>query len=105
MIIRIWHGWTAPEDADEYERLIEEEIYPSIADKTGDGYRGYDFARRDHEDEVEYVTITRFDSWDAVERFVGEDDEQAHIPDEARPLLSDWDTTAEHYEVKAGERV
>jgi hypothetical protein len=79
-IIRSWHGWTSPEDAEACERLIEEEIYPSIADKTGEGYRGYEFARRDHEDEVEYVTITRFASWEAVERFVGEDDEQAPSP-------------------------
>jgi hypothetical protein len=39
MIGRIWHGWTRPEDADAYERLLKEEIFPGIAEKGVPGYR------------------------------------------------------------------
>ena len=31
MICRIWHGWTKPENADAYERLLREEIFAGIA--------------------------------------------------------------------------
>jgi len=27
MIVRIWHGWTAPGDADQYEALLKDEIF------------------------------------------------------------------------------
>jgi hypothetical protein len=33
MIGRIWHGWTKPENADRYERLLKEEIFSGIAAK------------------------------------------------------------------------
>ena len=105
MIIRIWHGWTTPENADEYERLVVEENYPTIAEKAGNGYRGYEIARRDHGEEIEYVTITRFDSWDAVEEFAGEDYEEAYVPPKARELLTRFDDRVRHYEVQDGEEV
>ena len=31
MIARIWNGWTTPENADAYERLLREDIFPGIA--------------------------------------------------------------------------
>ena len=37
MIFRIWHGWTAPENADVYENLLKEEIFPAIAAKNVSG--------------------------------------------------------------------
>ena len=40
MIFRIWHGWTTPENADIYENLLKEEIFPGIASKKIFGYRG-----------------------------------------------------------------
>lgn len=30
MIIRMWHGWTTPENADVYEELLMTEIFPGI---------------------------------------------------------------------------
>jgi heme-degrading monooxygenase HmoA len=81
VIGRIWHGWTKPENADKYERLLKKEILPGIADKTVVGYKGIQLLRRpiDHE-EVEFVTIMWFDSWEAVKQFSGEDYERAYVP-------------------------
>jgi hypothetical protein len=31
MICRIWHGWTTPQNADAYERLLRSEIFPPKA--------------------------------------------------------------------------
>ena len=106
MIIRIWHGRTTAEHAEEYERLVAEENYETIAERTGDGYRGFDLSRRELDDgSFEYVTVTRFDSWEAVEAFGGDDPEEAYVPPEARELLTEYDERVDHYEVRERERV
>ena len=115
MIERLWYGWTTPADADEYERLLREEILPGIADKVGEGLRGYRVLRRDRDesngdethssgpDEVEFVTVLQFGSLDAVREFAGEEHRQAHGPPEAREVLSRYDDRARHYEVRERE--
>ncbi len=100
MIERIWHGWTTPEDADEYERLLREQILPSFADKDIDGYRGVRVLRRSHSEEIEFITIMRFRSIKSVKQFAGEDYETAHVPREAREVLARFDEHAQHYEVR-----
>jgi hypothetical protein len=30
MIARLWKGWTRPEDADAYERLLREQVLPGL---------------------------------------------------------------------------
>ena len=101
MIARIWHGWTKPENADAYERLLKEEIFPGIAAKDVAGYRGIQLLRRPlGGEEVEFVTIMRFDSWDAVKRFSGEDYERAYVPPKAREVLARFDERSQHYEIK-----
>jgi len=117
VILRIWRGWTTPEDADAYEAFLaggtadsdqagesggEESALEAMA---GEGYLGFDLGRQEHADEVEFVTILRFADYDAVEAFAGEDYEQAHVPAEARELLSRWEDEVAHYEQRAGERV
>jgi hypothetical protein len=57
-IKRIWHGWTTPENADVYWTVLSETVVPGIEAKSIDGYRGIQILRRDHESEVEFVTIT-----------------------------------------------
>jgi len=37
MISRIWHGWTTPENADVYERLLRDVIFVGIAAREIDG--------------------------------------------------------------------
>ncbi|MBM3731921.1 MAG: antibiotic biosynthesis monooxygenase [Acidimicrobiia bacterium] len=101
MIIRIWHGWTTPANADAYENLLKMEIFPGIAAKGVVGYRGIDLLRRPVGDEVEFVTVMRFDGWDAVRRFAGEDHEAAYVPAKARALLARFDERSRHYELLA----
>jgi len=101
MIARIWHGWTAVEDADPYEKLLKEEIFLGIAAKKVPGYHGIRLLRRSvGPNEVEFVTIMWFDTWQAVKQFAGEDYEQAVVPPKARLLLSKFDQRSQHYEVR-----
>jgi antibiotic biosynthesis monooxygenase (ABM) superfamily enzyme len=98
-IVRIWHGWTTPDNADAYQRLLQEEIFAGIAGRKIEGYRGIELLRRRAGDEVEFVTVMRFDSIDAVRAFAGPDYETAVVPEKARRLLKRFDTRSAHYEI------
>lgn len=100
MIVRIWHGWTSPENADAYEALLKSEIFPGIAAKNVSGYRGIELLRQDGEEESEFVTVMRFDSPADVKVFAGEDHETAYVPAPARKLLKRFDSRSRHYELR-----
>jgi antibiotic biosynthesis monooxygenase (ABM) superfamily enzyme len=99
MIARIWHGWTIPQNADTYQRIVTTEVIPGIAAMKIPGYKDIQVLRRDTGDEVEFITVMRFDSLDSVRRFVGEDYEVAHVPAQARAVLSRFDNRSQHYEI------
>ena len=98
MIARIWHGWTTLEDADAYENLLRDEMFPSI--RQIEGSKGAYLLRRSGEKEVEFVTITLFASIDAVRRFAGDNYETAVLHPKAHALLSRYDAKSEHYEIR-----
>ena len=99
MICRIWHGWTSPERADAYERLLREEIFVGIAGRAIAGFRSIDLLRREADGEEEFVTVMWFDSLEAVREFAGADLTRAVVPPAARALLSRFDARSAHYEV------
>jgi heme-degrading monooxygenase HmoA len=96
MISRLWHGWTTRDNADAYEDLLRSEILPGIHRVTG--FKGAWLLRRDGNDDVEFVTLTMFDSMEAVKEFAGDDYEVAVILPEARKLLARFDARSAHYE-------
>lgn len=99
MIGRIWHGWTSPQNADIYENLLKTEVLPGIAAMNIPGYRNIQVFRRSLGDEVEFITIMRFESLAAVKQFVGADYEVAHVPPAARKVLARFDQRSQHYEI------
>jgi heme-degrading monooxygenase HmoA len=96
MITRLWRGWTAPADADDYERFLRTELFPEVAKLPG--FLGARILRRPVEGEEEFVTLTMFESLDAVRAFAGERYETPVIEPEAERLLSRYDGRAYHYE-------
>src|SRR5436305_9264597 len=56
MIARLWHGWTKPENANEYEGLLRTWILPEI--HRIQGYNGAWLMRRRAGEEVEFITLT-----------------------------------------------
>jgi heme-degrading monooxygenase HmoA len=101
MFSRIWYGWTTLGNADKYETLLKEEIFVGIQNRRIHGFKGIQLLRRKVGGEVEFVTIMSFDSLDAVREFAGEDYEVAVVPEEARAVLSRFDSRSQHYEVRA----
>jgi heme-degrading monooxygenase HmoA len=96
MIARLWHGWTSPGNADAYERLLRQTILPGIH-RIG-GYQGAWLLRRTVGGEVEFVTLTLWDSPRAVEEFAGREHGAAVVPEAARRLLARFDRTSLHYD-------
>jgi hypothetical protein len=99
MICRLWRGWTTPENADAYDRIVRNEVIPGIEARRIPGFRHIDLMKRDLGDEVEFQTLMWFDSLDAIRAFMGEDYNVSHVPATARAVLSRFDERAAHYEV------
>ena len=99
MINRIWHGYTTPENADAYEQLLKNKIFPYIAAKKVAGYRQIQFLKRPLGEEIEFITIMAFDSMNDVIAFAGEDYETAFVLPEADALLTRYDAKSQHYEL------
>ncbi len=98
-IKRVQHGWTTPENADEYQNLLLNEVFPGIEAKKIPGYQSIELLRWGLDDEVEFVTIMTFDSLQNVIDFQGEDYTRCYVPDGAKLVLKRWDQVSAHYEV------
>lgn len=105
MIARIWHGITSIENADVYEKLLKEEIFPEIKAKNILGYKGVEVLRRNLEGEVEFTTILWFENIEAVKTFVGEDYETVYVPEKARNVLLRFDQRTIHAELRYESRI
>jgi antibiotic biosynthesis monooxygenase (ABM) superfamily enzyme len=97
MIERVWRGWIARDKAAAYSDFLQHRFLPSA--HAIPGYRGARVLRRDIGDEVEFMTITHFDSLDAIRAFAGYELDRAHVASEARELLTRWDERVAHYEI------
>ena len=99
MICRVWRGWTTPENADAYERIVRGDVIPGIEGRKIAGFRHIDLMKREFGDEVEFHTLMWFDSLDAIKAFMGEDYSIGHVPPQARAVLERFDVRVAHYEV------
>jgi heme-degrading monooxygenase HmoA len=99
MIARIWHGWTTTGNADVYELLLKNEVFPSIENKKVKGYKKISLLKKELKDEVEFITIMIFRDLESVKEFAGDDYEKSYVPDKARQVLSRHDERAQHYEI------
>ena|SRR5215469_7135652 len=98
MIARIWHGWTNRTDAAAYEDMLRNEIFPSIAARKIKGYHGAELFICEDGDEVEFVTLLRFDSMDGVTQFAGDDASKPVIFPKAEALITRMEQ-ARHYRI------
>ncbi|HTD01178.1 MAG: antibiotic biosynthesis monooxygenase [Verrucomicrobia bacterium] len=102
MIARVWYGWTTRENAEKYQKLLREEVLLEIAHRSIPGYKGAElFVREAENDEMEFITLLRFETLDAVKIFAGKNYEQPVIPPDAKKLLKRHSERSRHYKVVA----
>lgn len=99
MIGRMWRGRAVGANADAYAAVFQNEVLHELERVAG--FRGAYLLRRDDADATELVTLTLFDSLDAVRGFAGEAYETAVVSPAARAILHDYDRTVRHYTVVA----
>jgi antibiotic biosynthesis monooxygenase (ABM) superfamily enzyme len=99
MIARIWHGWTTRENAAAYEKLLREEVLIDLARRNIRGYKGGEIFVREEGDEVEVITLLRFECLEGVKVFAGEDYEKPVINPDARKLLTRFSECSKHYRI------
>ena len=100
-VARIWHGWTTVDDADAYQSVVENQVFPDIFARDIPGLISADLLRADRvvDGEVEFTTIILFDKLDSVRNFMGDDYRRAHVPEEAQAILQRFDAEASHFHV------
>ena len=97
MITRIWRGWTRPEDTGEYAAYI---LATGIAEyEVTPGNRGAYLISRPDGDRTEFLTISFWDTYEAIAAFTGEDIDSAVFYPEDDRLLVDREPTARHFDV------
>jgi heme-degrading monooxygenase HmoA len=96
MIARLWHGYTNRTNAPIYEKMLLGDILPGI--RKLQGYRGCYVLQRKNGAEVEFITLTLWESIDAVRQFAGLDYTKAVIAPQAEILLTRYDAESVHYE-------
>jgi hypothetical protein len=73
-IARIWRGRTTAAKADAYAEYLYEHGIKPLADKA----LGVQMLREDRADESEFVTISYWESVEAMSRFAGDDPRRIH---------------------------
>ena len=66
-----------------------------------EGYKGGYVLRLDGSEEVEFVVVNLFESWEAVKRFAGPNYGVPVFEPEAKKLLCRIEALANHYDVRA----
>jgi heme-degrading monooxygenase HmoA len=97
MIVRIWRGWTRPEDTDDYASYIEET--GMAAYRTTPGNQGAYIVSRPDGGSTEFLTISFWDSEESIRSFAGDDIEAAVFYPEDDQFLVDRERRVRHYRV------
>jgi hypothetical protein len=82
-IARIWRGRTTTAKADEYAGYLYEHGIKPLEDKA----LGVQLFREDRTDESEFVTISYWESVEAMSRFAGDDPRRIHHLDRDAEFL------------------
>ena len=97
MIARTWRGWTSTEDAKAYVQYLQRTGMKEY--RATPGNRAAYILQREEGGRTEFVTLTFWNSMDAVRGFAGDQVERAVFYPEDDRFLIERDKTALHYEV------
>jgi heme-degrading monooxygenase HmoA len=98
MIARLWHGRIRSGDAERYYHYIEDTGLRDYAQTPGN--RGVYYLERREGDVTHVVTLTFWESIDAIKRFAGDDHERARYYPEDEAFLLEREATVLHYDVR-----
>jgi heme-degrading monooxygenase HmoA len=97
VIARLWHGRIRARDADRYRRYLEGTGLRDYARTSGN--RGVYYLQRQEGDVTHVVTLTFWESLDAIKRFAGDDYTVARYYPEDDAFLLEREPSVVHYEM------
>ena len=97
MIIRMWHGRVRHDDARAYREFLKRRAIPDY--QSVEGNIEVKILERREEDAMHFITMTMWESLDAIRAFAGEDLEKAKYYPEDEGYLLEFEPTVVHYEV------
>ena len=101
MIVRMWHGVTPESKADAYLEYLKKtgvKEYRAI-----EGNRGVLVLRSISNGRAEFLTVSYWESYDAVRKFAGDEiDKPVYYPEDKEYLL-EFEPKVVHYEVLLSE--
>ena len=97
MIIREWRGRASSSQANAYPKHFHEKVVPEL--RRVPGFAGAQLGRRQLDDKIEFLVLTRWRSMDAIRAFAGKDVDQAVVEPGAVAALIEFDSRVRHYEV------
>jgi heme-degrading monooxygenase HmoA len=97
MIARIWHGVTPKSKADEYVEFLNK---TGVKDyRATEGNLGTYVLRRIDGEQAHFLTLTFWDSVEAIKKFAGKEYEKARYYPEDKDYLLEFEEKVMHYEV------
>jgi heme-degrading monooxygenase HmoA len=97
MIARLWHGVTPADKADAYYEFLKGTGLSDYAATPGN--RGVHLLRRIDGDQAHFLTLTFWESEEAIKNFAGDDIEKARYYPEDPQYLLEMEPNVTHYEV------
>jgi heme-degrading monooxygenase HmoA len=97
MIIREWRGRASPSNAEAYPTHFRKNVLPGLIRIPG--FLGAHLSKRQVDNTIEFLVLTRWQSVDTIHRFAGSDITKAMVEPGAIAALLDYDANVQHYEV------
>jgi heme-degrading monooxygenase HmoA len=97
MIARMWHGRTKANDANKYLEYLYKSGIPDY--RRTPGNRGAWVFRRIEGDVAHFITLTFWETRDAIKGFAGDDIDVARYYPEDKKYLLEFEPSVTHYEI------
>ncbi len=93
----MWHGRVNRNDARAYREFLKQRAIPDY--RSVEGNIDVKILERQEEDATHFITMTTWESLDAIKAFAGENLERAKYYPEDEGYLLEFEATVVHYEV------
>lgn len=97
MIARMWHGITPEAKGAKYSDFLNERAIPDYRNTPGN--LAVYILRRDEGDKTHFITLTFWESLDAIKGFAGDPVDRAKYYPEDRDYLLAFEAKVQHWEI------
>lgn len=97
MVVRMWHGRVPTNKAPAYRAFLKQRAVPDYRNVPGN--RSVHILERQEGEVTHFITLTFWESVNAIKGFAGDDIEQAKYYPEDQDFLLEYEPRVVHYEV------